>query len=104
MLYYPVEKFLSNFTDVLITINHEDYEIAKKKFHAKKTYFLDGVGVDLKKYSSVSKEKKAELREQYGFKENKFILHIEASQSGVVMLAYSFSKPVIVTNVGGLPE
>ena len=30
--------------------------------------------------------------------------YIEASQSGVVMLAYSFSKPVIVTNVGGLPE
>lgn len=30
--------------------------------------------------------------------------YIEASQSGVVMLAYSFSKPVIVTDVGGLPE
>lgn len=30
--------------------------------------------------------------------------YIEASQSGVVMLAYAFEKPVIVTNVGGLPE
>lgn len=30
--------------------------------------------------------------------------YIEASQSGVVMLAYSFSLPVIVTDTGGLPE
>ena len=30
--------------------------------------------------------------------------YIEASQSGVIMLAYTFGKPVIVTDVGGLPE
>lgn len=30
--------------------------------------------------------------------------YIEASQSGVVMTSYTFGKPVIVTNVGGLPE
>lgn len=28
----------------------------------------------------------------------------EASQSGVIPLAYAFSKPVVVTNVGSLPE
>lgn len=40
------------------------------------------------------------------FKDIDFIVvpYIEASQSGVMMLAYSFSKPVIVTDVGGLPE
>lgn len=30
--------------------------------------------------------------------------YIDASQSGVIPFAYSFSKPVVVTNVGGLPE
>lgn len=30
--------------------------------------------------------------------------YIDASQSGVVPLAYSFNKPVVVTNVGSLPE
>ncbi len=30
--------------------------------------------------------------------------YIEASQSGVVLTAYAFNKPVIATNVGGLPE
>lgn len=30
--------------------------------------------------------------------------YVEASQSGVIPVAYSFGKPVVVTNVGGLPE
>ena len=37
LIYYPIEKWLSRYTDVLITINKEDYQRAKKKFHAKKT-------------------------------------------------------------------
>jgi glycosyltransferase EpsD len=32
LIYYPVEKYLAKFTDCLITINEEDYEIAHKKF------------------------------------------------------------------------
>lgn len=31
LVYYPVEKVLSRWTDVLITINHEDYARAKKE-------------------------------------------------------------------------
>ncbi|MFV0268564.1 MAG: glycosyltransferase family 4 protein [Draconibacterium sp.] len=30
--------------------------------------------------------------------------YIDASQSGVVLTAYGFNKPVIVTDIGGLPE
>ncbi len=30
--------------------------------------------------------------------------YIEATQSGVVPIAYTFGKPVVATNVGGLPE
>ena len=30
--------------------------------------------------------------------------YIEASQSGVIPLAYTFKKPVVATTVGGLPE
>jgi glycosyltransferase involved in cell wall biosynthesis len=30
--------------------------------------------------------------------------YVEASQSGVVPIAYAFGKPVVVTEVGGLPE
>ncbi len=30
--------------------------------------------------------------------------YIDATQSGVVMSAYTFNKPIVATNVGGLPE
>ena len=33
LLFYPVEKFFSRLTDILITITHEDYKLAKEKFH-----------------------------------------------------------------------
>lgn len=32
ILYYPMEKYLSHCTDVIVTINEEDYERAKKNF------------------------------------------------------------------------
>ena len=30
--------------------------------------------------------------------------YIDASQSGIVPIAYAFKKPVVVTNVGSIPE
>ena len=32
LIFYPIEWFLAKYTDNLITINNEDYEIAKKRF------------------------------------------------------------------------
>lgn len=49
-LYYPVEKFLSQWTDCLITINKEDYHRAKRKFYAKRTEYIPGVGVNTKNF------------------------------------------------------
>lgn len=54
ILFYPVEKELSRITDVLITINKEDYKRAKEKFYAKKTVYVPGVGVDVNKFAGVS--------------------------------------------------
>lgn len=46
IIYYTIEKYLSKHTDTLITINEEDYEIAKKKFKAKQIEHIHGIGVD----------------------------------------------------------
>lgn len=51
MLFYPVERFLSRMTDLLITINGEDYARAKR-FHAKQTALVSGVGVDLTRFDA----------------------------------------------------
>lgn len=75
LVYYPIEKFLSRYTDTLITINQEDYDIAKKKFHAKETKLVHGVGVDKSRfdYTMAPEEKKA-YRESVGVGENDFVV------------------------------
>jgi glycosyltransferase involved in cell wall biosynthesis len=46
-----------------------------------------------------------ELRTQLFERASVVVLpYVQASQSGVVPVAYSFGKPVVATNVGGLPE
>ena len=53
LMYYPVEKFCARYTDVLITINHEDFELAKKKMHVQKVCYVPGVGIDLSKIQNI---------------------------------------------------
>lgn len=50
--YYTLEKFGSLFTDMIITINNEDYECAKSMF-CKNVRIINGVGVDTEKYHTV---------------------------------------------------
>ena len=52
ILFYPIEWLLSWFTDILITINTEDYTFAKNHLHAKKVCYLPGVGIDTDKFNS----------------------------------------------------
>ena len=59
-IYYPIEKFLSRFTNCIITMNNEDYELAKKKFHCD-IEKINGIGLNkdrLKTINSVEKIKK----------------------------------------------
>ena len=73
ILFYPIEKWLSRCTDVIITINHEDYDRAKKKFHAKHVKYIPGVGVDTAKFSQclINKDEK---REKLGIGKEAFLL------------------------------
>lgn len=76
LLFYPVEKYLSKYTDTLITINKEDYELAKKKFKkCRSVEYVPGVGIDEDKFNfTMTKSEKLELRKSLGLKENDFVL------------------------------
>lgn len=50
IIFYPIEKVFSYVTDVLITINKEDYTFAKKHMNAKQIEYLPGVGIDTEKF------------------------------------------------------
>lgn len=73
MVYYPVEKFCSRFTDKLITINREDYELAKNKFNAGEVHYVPGVGIDLSRFENVQIDK-AKKRKEIGVPEDAFLL------------------------------
>ncbi len=73
MVYYPIEKFCSRFTDKLITINKEDYELAKNKFKANEVHYVPGVGIDLTRFENVQVDRNAKRRE-IGVPEDAFLL------------------------------
>lgn len=52
LIYYPVEKWLANKTDAIITINNEDFKRAKrfKLRNNGQVYYVPGVGIDLSQY------------------------------------------------------
>ena len=55
----------SRWTDVLITITREDYELAKKKMKANRIEYVPGVGIDINRFASTTTrldEKKTELQ------------------------------------------
>ena len=50
LIFYPIEKFFSRLTDVLITINKEDYAFANKHMNARQIEYIPGVGVNTEKF------------------------------------------------------
>lgn len=73
LLYYPAEWICSWMTDILITINKEDYERAKKHLHAKRVEYIPGVGVDVEKFATCYVDKKEKCKE-LGIPDDKFII------------------------------
>lgn len=73
LVYYPVEKMLSRWTDVLITINHEDYKLAKKKFKMKKLTYVPGIGIDTQR-ECLSQKEKEEKRKELGIPQDAFLI------------------------------
>lgn len=63
LLYYTIEKLLAKKTSALITLNQEDFEMGKK-LGIKNVFKMNGVGVDLKRFSNTKTNNK--LKSQLG--------------------------------------
>lgn len=73
LLFYPVEWLLAPMTDVLLTINQEDYQRARKCIHTKRIEYVPGVGIDTSKFrrdAGNGQEKRREL----GYTERDFLI------------------------------
>lgn len=76
VLYYPVEKWLAHYTDALITINQEDYELAKTKLKLRKggnVYYIPGIGIDTSQYNTES-DSRSKKRIELGLNDNDIAL------------------------------
>ena len=74
LLYYSAEKYLAKFTDDLITINLEDYNLAKKKFKTN-VHYVKGVGLDISKFNfDISNKDKKKIRNSLGLKPSDFVM------------------------------
>ena len=65
LLFYPMERLCSRITDLLITINQEDYDLAKRKMKAAKVVYVPGIGVNTAAFSGEGTDLTA-LREEQG--------------------------------------
>lgn len=73
LVYFPVEWLLSPLTDVLITINREDYDRAKRLLRAKKVVYIPGVGIDVSRFRG-NGEQGVALRRELGIPDEAAVL------------------------------
>lgn len=75
LIFYPIEKYLSKYTDHLITINEEDYHTATSRgFKAKTISKVNGVGVNTEHFSPRETEKDISVLKEFGLGKDDFIL------------------------------
>lgn len=73
LVFYTAEKILSRYTDILITINKDDYNLAKKKFTKTNVLYVPGVGIDIEKFS-LDKADRAIKRKELGLNDDNIML------------------------------
>lgn len=72
LFFFPVEWICSFWTDILITINCEDYRRAKKRLHAKRVEYVAGVGINTNKFDGDNDG--AAIRSELGISKDQFLL------------------------------
>lgn len=63
VLFYPIEKMCAKWTDLLITINKEDYARAEKKLKTKAIEYVPGVGIDVNRFANAEADRTEKRRE-----------------------------------------
>ena len=78
LIYKAIEVFTAHFTDLLVTINKEDFEAAKE-FRLRKNgmvHYIPGIGVNTSKFYKSSKDECAEIRKEFGLSNSDFVVAV----------------------------
>ena len=71
--YYPMERYLSGYTDQLICINREDYIRAKRMLHAGRISYVPGEGLDAGRIVEMSPEEIQEKKKKLGIPKDSIV-------------------------------
>lgn len=75
LVYYPIEKYMARYCDLIITINKEDYTLAQERFAAlTKVAHIHGVGVDEQRYHPATAEEQLIMRQAEGLMSDDFVI------------------------------
>lgn len=75
LVFYPIEKHMAKRCDMLITINEEDYRLAKERFSKRtRVEHIHGVGVDENRYHPATEEEQRAMRGAEGLSPDDFVI------------------------------
>lgn len=76
ILFYPLEKIMAHFTDVVFAVNQEDFDRLNEKFTKKTKYVLvPEVGVDFNRLNIENPEKTRQVyREEFGYSDDTTVM------------------------------
>lgn len=72
LVFRTIENLMSQYTDVMITINHEDYANARK-MQCKDVRYIPGVGVDLRRFHDATVDRQ-DYRAKLGLSDEDFVV------------------------------
>jgi len=75
-IYYSIESFLSFFTDVIVTVNREDYKAARKMHQRIGTWQIPGVGLDREYFYETTLEQRTAAKKSLGVNNHFFVLGV----------------------------
>ncbi len=73
LIFYTIEWIFAHITDTVVTINQDDFALAKKKIPCRDIRYIRGIGFDTDRFASATADR-AEKRAELGVPENAFML------------------------------
>ena len=75
LVFYPIEKHMAKLCDLIITVNEEDYALAKERFGKRtKIAHIHGIGVDETRYHPATEEEQRAMRKAEGLSDDDFVI------------------------------
>ncbi len=75
IIFYPIERYLMKYTDLLLVMNKEDYNFTQKHFKNVKVKYINGVGFNKERISEKTAQAEVEnTYKKYGLNKEDFIV------------------------------